>query len=72
MFQGKLWNKKIYHIFNPSYFCATIFSNPLAPNEVMPNITRDHMSWATCKNQIKVPIPNEFFSGTTRVTKMNV
>jgi hypothetical protein len=72
MFQGKLWSKKTHHIFNPSYFYATRFSNPLAPNEVMPNISKDHMSWATCKNQVRVPTPNEMFSTTTWVTRTNV
>jgi hypothetical protein len=55
---------------NQGFFCGVGFLGLVAPNEMMPYMSRDHESWATDDgNHVMVPNPSEMISTTALVTK---
>ncbi len=49
------------------FFCGTGFSRLMAPNEMMPHMSKDHESWAIDDgNHVMVPNFNEMISIITR------
>ncbi len=53
------------------YFCEIEFSCPLAPNELMLDIFKNHVYWAVSGNHVKVLNLIEMFSMVALVTKIS-
>jgi hypothetical protein len=51
------------------YFCEIDFSSPLAPNELILDIFKNHVYWAVSGNHVKVLNLIEMFSMVALVTK---
>ncbi len=55
------------------FFCGAGFSRLVAPNEMMPRMSRDHESWATNDgNHVMVPNLNEMISTFAPMTRANM
>ncbi len=57
---------------NQGFFCGASFLRLVAPNEMMPHMSKDHKSWATYDgNHVMVLNPSEMIFITSLVTKTN-
>ncbi len=54
------------------FFCGASFLRLVAPNEIMPRMSRDHDPWAIDDgNRVMVPNPSEMISTTALVTRIS-
>ncbi len=53
--------------------CGASFLGLVAPNEIMPHMSKDHDSWATKDgNHVMVPNPSEMISIAAPMTRASV